>query len=150
MAVTENMFSDLERLLTQGCQEGWCRVECMNKLIAWFEIPALQLERARAFYEQLLKLELRVEAMGPNTMAVFPYERDSATGGCLMMGAHYKPSTEGAVVYLNCGTELNTVLTRVDAAGGKVLLPRTELPPGMGAFAHILDIEGNRVGLFGF
>lgn len=121
----------------------------MNKIIAWFEIPALQIERARAFYQQILQLELRVEAIGPNTLAVFPYDRESATGGCLMAGEHYRPSTDGATVYLNAGNELNTVLARVAAAGGKVLLPRTELPPGMGAFAHILDTEGNRVGLFG-
>ena len=134
-----------DRRLSGGvAQSGY-----MNKIIAWFEIPALQIERARAFYEQILKLELRVEAIGPNTLAVFPYNRETATGGCLMAGEHYKPSTDGATVYLNCEHELNAALARVEQAGGKVLLPRTELPPGMGAFAHVLDTEGNRIGLFG-
>ena len=33
------------------------------------------------------------------------------------------------------------------APGGKVALPRQALPPGMGFFAHIHDLDGNRVGL---
>ncbi len=37
---------------------------------------------------------------------------------------------------------------RVEQAGGAVLLPRTELPDGMGVFAQIRDSEGNRVGLY--
>ena len=32
-------------------------------------------------------------------------------------------------------------------AGGKVALPKTALPEGLGFFAHIIDSEGNRVGL---
>ena len=28
-----------------------------------------------------------------------------------------------------------------------MLVPRVELPEGMGVFAHILDTEGNRIGL---
>jgi len=38
-------------------------------------------------------------------------------------------------------------LTRAVAQGGSVALPRTALPPGMGFFAHITDLDGNRVGL---
>jgi predicted enzyme related to lactoylglutathione lyase len=30
---------------------------------------------------------------------------------------------------------------------GSVALPRTARPPGMGFFAHITDLDGNRVGL---
>jgi len=33
------------------------------------------------------------------------------------------------------------------ALGGQVALPRQALPPGMGFFAHVLDLDGNRVGL---
>ena len=32
-------------------------------------------------------------------------------------------------------------------AGGKIAVPRTDLPGDMGSFAHIIDSEGNRVGL---
>ena len=55
----------------------------MNKLISWFEIPALDLNRATAFYEQVLALTLTRGDMGPASLAVFPYNRESATGGCV-------------------------------------------------------------------
>jgi predicted enzyme related to lactoylglutathione lyase len=37
-------------------------------------------------------------------------------------------------------------LARVPAAGGTVVLPKTEIGPH-GFIAHILDTEGNRIGL---
>jgi len=122
----------------------------MNKPISWFEIPALDLNRASAFYEQILAVTLNRGDMGPTSLAVFPYDRDNATGGCLMSGPGFKPSAEGAVVYLNADPSLDAVLARIAPAGGAIALPRTELPPGMGAFAHILDTEGNRVGLHAY
>jgi uncharacterized protein len=120
----------------------------MNKPISWFEIPALDLNRASAFYEQILAVTLNRGDMGPASLAVFPYDRDHATGGCLMSSPGLKPSTDGAIVYLNAGDSLDTVLARIAPAGGSVLLPRTELPPGMGAYVHIRDTEGNRVGIY--
>ena len=119
----------------------------MNKTISWFEIPATDLNRATAFYEQILATTLNRGDMGPQSLAVFPYDREHATGGTLIVGPGFNPSTEGTIIYLNANPSLDAVLARIAAAGGKVALPRTELPPGMGAFAHIVDTEGNRVGL---
>jgi predicted enzyme related to lactoylglutathione lyase len=122
----------------------------MNKPINWFEIPALDLNRASAFYENILAVTLTRGDEGPASLAVFPYDRDHATGGCLRQGPGMKPSAEGAVVYLNAGPSLNAALDRIVAAGGSIVQPRTELPPGVGAFAHILDSEGNKVGLHAY
>lgn len=119
----------------------------MDKIINWFEIPALDLSRARAFYENLLGVRLSEHPMGAQTLALFPYNRETATGGCLILGPGYRPGAYGPIVYLNCGSDLNAVLARVPAAGGSVATPRTELPNNNGAFAHICDSEGNRVGL---
>ncbi|MBI4907493.1 MAG: VOC family protein [Acidobacteria bacterium] len=121
----------------------------MNKPINWFEIPATDLDRAAAFYETILQVQLNRGKMGNGEMAVFPYDREAATGGCLQKEAGVTPSKQGTVIYLNAGFSLNSVLERVAPAGGEVLLPRTELPSGMGAYAHIADTEGNRVGIHG-
>jgi predicted enzyme related to lactoylglutathione lyase len=117
--------------------------------INWFEIPVRDLDRAQRFYETLFHRALRREAMGPETtLAVFPYEQGAGVGGCLFAGANAPaPSLGGTVVYLNAAPSLNAVLARLGEAGGKLLLPRVDLPDGMGAFAHIEDSEGNRVGL---
>jgi len=122
----------------------------MNKTISWFEIPALDLDRASAFYEQILAVTLNRGEMSGTSLAVFPYDRDHATGGTLINGPGFKPSPDGAVVYLNAGESIDAVMARVGPAGGKIVLPRTELPAGMGAFAHLLDTEGNRVGLHAY
>ena len=44
----------------------------MQHAIDWFEIPARDLDRAQAFYETLLGVSLRREAMGTHLLAVFP------------------------------------------------------------------------------
>lgn len=118
--------------------------------ISWFELPSADFSRAVGFYNHILNTKLKVEKFGPDAtdLAVFPAS-EQGTAGCVIHDAQYKPNAEGAVVYLNCQSDLDAVLRRVPAAGGKVVLGKTALPPGMGFFAHIADTEGNRVGLHG-
>ena len=114
---------------------------------AWFEIPVLDIDRAQAFYEALLAAPMRREAMGPQTLAVFAYD-EAGVGGCLLAGAEVPaPSVNGALVYLNAKPSLDAVLARVAAAGGRITTPKVYLPGDMGVFAHVVDTEGNRVGL---
>jgi predicted enzyme related to lactoylglutathione lyase len=42
---------------------------------------------------------------------------------------------------------VDQALKQVEAAGGRVVRPRTEIP-GMGAFAYFTDTEGNTLGLW--
>jgi predicted enzyme related to lactoylglutathione lyase len=42
---------------------------------------------------------------------------------------------------------VDTSVKKVEAAGGKVVTPKTPIP-GMGAFARVADTEGNVIGLF--
>lgn len=119
----------------------------MTQPITWFEIPALDLPRAKAFYEQVLGIQFKDDTMDGTKLAIFPCDREHATGGCVVQGPGYAPSRDGAVLYVNAGESLDAALSRVPAAGGEITLPKTALPPGMGAYAHIIDSEGNRVGL---
>jgi len=113
---------------------------------AWFEIPTHDLERAARFYEQAFETSLKRTEMGGTSLAVFP-RVCPAPGGALIKGTGFTPAESGTVVYLNLD-DIRPVLERVPGAGGQVLLPLTELPPGMGVFAHFRDTEGNRVGLY--
>ena len=117
-----------------------------TNVAAWFEIPSTDFDRAVGFYETILAKTMKRETMGPIQMAVFPYEQPGV-GGAVVNGGPYQPGqSRGTVVYLDCGGQLDAVLARVKGAGGEIAFPKTELP-GMGAYAHILDTEGNRVGL---
>ncbi|MEO7888139.1 MAG: VOC family protein [Polaromonas sp.] len=123
----------------------------MKNAISWFEIPSTQLDKAQAFYETVLACTLRREPMGPSEGAVFPYEGDgdnAGVGGALMAGPTAPtPAAGGTLVYLDASPSLDAALARVVQAGGKIALSRQALPPGMGFFAHITDLDGNRVGL---
>ncbi len=122
----------------------------MKNAITWFEIPTTQLDRAQAFYEAVLDKVMRRESMGLSEGAVFSYDRGSdGAGGALMMGptAPQLAAGAGTLVYLDASPSLDAALERVVAQGGKVALPRQALPPGMGFFAHIHDLDGNRIGL---
>lgn len=115
--------------------------------VNWFEIPVIDLPRAQAFYERILDKALRREAMGEQTLAVFPYQ-DPGVGGCLMQASGTQtPVNGGTMVYLNAQPSLNAVLARVESAGGSVVQPRVDLPGDMGCYAHVIDTEGNRIGL---
>jgi hypothetical protein len=114
--------------------------------VVWFEIPAADMARAATFYESILATKLKPEKFGAHDMQVFAFEKP-AVGGCLMQGPGYVPGKDGPVAYLNADPVLGEVLKRVGPAGGKILVPRTDLPDGMGCFAQIVDSEGNRIGL---
>jgi predicted enzyme related to lactoylglutathione lyase len=120
----------------------------MKNAISWFEIPSTQLEKAQAFYETVLGCKMRRETMGPSEGAVFPYEAQEGVGGAILAGPTAPaPASGGTLIYLDASPSLDAVLARALKAGGKVALPRQALPPGMGFFAHITDLDGNRVGL---
>ncbi len=121
----------------------------MKNAISWFEIPCAQLDRAQTFYEAVLGRKMRRgQPMGPSEGAVFSYQADQGIGGALMAGPTAPaPSANGTLVYLDASPSLGAALARVTAAGGQIALPRQALPPGLGFFAHITDLDGNRVGL---
>lgn len=120
----------------------------MKNAITWFEIPSTELNKAQAFYEAVLECKLRREPMGPSEGAVFPYDAEAGVGGAILAGPTAPaPASAGTLIYLDASPSLDAALARAVKAGGKVALPRQALPPGLGFFAHITDLDGNRVGL---
>ena len=120
----------------------------MKHAINWFEIPSNDFERAVTFYGAILDTPLHKEEIAGTSSAIFAYEQneaDEAIGGAVIYSAHVKPSMDGTIPYLNCNGKLDAVLGRVEAAGGKVLMPKIDI--GFGHIALIADTEGNKVGL---
>jgi len=121
----------------------------MSNAISWFEIPVADMQRAKTFYSALYNVEeLHTSEMMDIQMAFLPCEMsDTVVGGALCAGEWYKPSADsGALVYLNANPDLNTMLGRVEAAGGQVLMEKTSLGEH-GNMAFFMDTEGNRIGL---
>jgi uncharacterized protein len=116
-----------------------------NNAVTWFEIPTTDFERATRFYETLLDVKLRAFP-GPEPCNMFP-SQDGGVGGCIVHRVHQKPAADGSLVYLNADGKLDASLKRAHNLGATVLVPRTEIPGGLGYFACLQDSEGNHVGL---
>ncbi|MFM9884387.1 MAG: VOC family protein [Burkholderiales bacterium] len=118
----------------------------MSSVINWFDIPATSFERAVRFYETVLGTKLMQENMLGAQMAIFPAKPGEATGA-IMAREGATPGANGTTIYLKAGNDLAVALGRVQAAGGKVVFPKTFIKEGFGYFAIMIDSEGNAVGL---
>ena len=117
----------------------------LKNAINWFEIPVSDLTRAIEFYEHMLDATFRQENMGGMDMAIFPYD-EGAVSGSLVKAPFLSPSENGAVVYINVNGIMDAAIERATAKGATVVLPKMHIgDPGY--IAHIIDSEGNKVGL---
>ena len=112
----------------------------------WFEIPFKDLDRAIKFYEKVFDVKLAREDMGGMKMAMFPFTQDTpGAAGSLIKGESYEPSHAGTVVYFIV-QDIPETLRRVNANGGKTLMPKTAIGQ-YGFIAQYEDTEGNRLAL---
>jgi len=123
----------------------------MRKVVH-FEIPADHLERATLFYSSVFGWELAdmpemdytvVKTTPVDEQTQLPSEPGAINGGMYRRSAD-APSAPVLVIDVN---SVDDSLKEIEAAGGRVLRPRTEIP-GMGAFAYFTDPEGNALGLW--
>jgi len=117
--------------------------------ISWFEIPSSDINRAQKFYETIFDIQMIPMDLQQLQMRMFPIESPMSIGGAIVYNADfYKPSAEsGPLVYLNANPDVQIVLDKIEAAGGKIVIPKTEISPEYGHMAVFLDTEGNRVAL---
>jgi predicted enzyme related to lactoylglutathione lyase len=111
--------------------------------VAWFEIPVNDLDRALAFYEEVLQIRLERRIIDGHGMAVFTGPEGGI--GALAHGESYVPSLDGCRLYFDV-PDVSRTLDRAVAAGGRVLYPVTEVEPGI-TVAEFADSEGNRIAL---
>lgn len=113
----------------------------------WFEIPALDLERAKRFYETIFATQLEpISEMMGMSMSMFPAD-PAKVGGALVKSQYHSPSSTGAWVYLNANPSIQAVVDRISAAGGTVTMPPMEIAPEIGYMAGFVDSEGNAMAL---
>jgi uncharacterized protein len=118
----------------------------MKNAINWFEIPTSDFERGVKFYNTILAVQMHTTEMGEGRMAFLPADQ-GALGGAVVSFKGQEPSDKGTMVYLNGGEDLSAILARVEPAGGKIVLPKTQVTPEIGFCAVFRDSEGNHVAL---
>lgn len=120
-----------------------------HNMVGWVEIPVVDMERAMAFYQTVFDVTLERHQIGPIDMAWFPNIKDTiGSAGTLVKNEFYVPSANGVLVYFTAFSgDVANELSRVEAAGGKVIVPKKLISDDYGSMAVIEDTEGNRVAL---
>lgn len=117
---------------------------CLN----WFEISVADLGRAKKFYESIFNITMPMQTMMGMDMAFFPYDPGSGkASGALVKSEYHHPSVDGAKIYLNGNPDLAVALSKIEAAGGQITIPKTQIAPEVGFMAFFIDTEGNSVAL---
>ena len=117
--------------------------------VVWFEIYVKNMQRAKAFYESVLQVQLK-KLESPATeileMWSFPSQNHGfgATGALAKMDGG--PSNgNGTIVYFACD-DCATEARRVAPSGGKVMRDKFSIGQ-YGFIALVTDTEGNIIGL---
>ena len=120
----------------------------MASAINWFQIPASDGTRAKTFYETVCGFPLEKLEMPNMEMWSFPADRRSGeVGGAVVAAEGAVPSATGTAVFLNGDPDLQTMLDRVERAGGRILILKTATTMDAGSFVVITGAEGNTMGL---
>lgn len=126
------------------------KLSANTNALNWFEIPVTDTARAKAFYETIFDIRMETQEMMGMEMTFFPYDMEAQSGkvsGALVKGEMMKPGPDGAVVYLNGNPAIQTIVDKIEAAGGKIIMPKTLITEQIGYMAFFVDTEGNRLGL---
>lgn len=109
--------------------------------ICYLEIPAKKAEDAADFYSRIFGWKVRER--GDGNLA---FDDSGAVSGTWVKEQDRTPD-ERTRVYIMVDNVTES-LAAIQHAGGRVLTSRTEIGPGMGAFAVFADPVGNEFGLY--
>lgn len=122
-------------------------------MVSWFELPVVDMDRAKKFYETVFQIQISLHDLGGLLMGWFPPAEDNnayGISGSLVKHEDYIPSdTQGALIYFNSlSGDIANELSRVEAAGGKIVQDKTLISEEIGYMAVVVDTEGNRIAFY--
>ena len=114
--------------------------------VGWFEIYVQQMDRARAFYEDVFQLQLEQLDTPDVEMWAFPMRADAiGCSGALVTLPDYPSGGNSTLVYFSC-KDCAIEQARALDAGGTVQRAKTAIGD-YGFISLVLDTEGNMIGL---
>jgi len=121
----------------------------MDKVVH-FEVPFDNKQRAMKFYSDTFGWQLtdmpEMQYVIARSVEVdekqMPKEKGAINGGLFQ-----RPKEAPHPTFYIGVSSIDATIKKVQAAGGKVVTPNTPIP-GMGAYARVVDTEGNVIGLF--
>ena len=113
----------------------------MTHPVSWFSIQGPNGHALQEFYKHVFGWQLH--PMPGGDMLGVPSSKGGIPGG---IGA--SPSHQASVaVYVTVG-DIDAQFGKIQRAGGRMVMPKTELPGGMGTIAGFNDPAGNWIGLW--
>ena len=109
--------------------------------ICYLEIPANRPEDSARFYSDIFGWKVRER--GDGNLA---FDDPGGVSGTWVKEAD-RAADERTRTYIMVDSIAES-LKRIQAAGGRVVTPRTDIGPNMGAFAAFTDPVGNEFGLY--
>ncbi len=115
--------------------------------VAYFEIQATELEKARDFYQKVFAWQFSRETGMP--VEYWHIVTDGIRGGLLKRPAPARPLGSGTNAFV-CSIEVasfDATASKIMQNGGQVALPKFAVP-GVCWQGYFLDIDGNTFGIF--
>jgi len=130
----------------------------MKNSIVHFEIPADDVERAKAFYEKAFGWTInKYDMPADSSTGGEPYygvqttdideNRMAKTPGAINGGLMKRKDPQQPFMNYIHVDSIDEALPRIEQHGGTVVLPKTEIAPSMGWIAAFRDTENNLMGL---
>ena len=109
--------------------------------ICYLEIPADRAEDSARFYSEIFGWKIGERGDGN-----LKFDDSSGVSGTWVKASD-RTADERTRTYIMVDNIAESI-TRIEKAGGRVITPRTDVGPGMGAFAAFTDPVGNEFGLY--
>lgn len=133
--------------------------------ISWIQIPVKNLARAAKFYQKVFEANFFFEELNGMPHAVFEVGEN---GKKLFNGALIETTEEiklGPILFFEATGNFEVFIEHIKLNGGKIItpktlitkkeddnssvIPNTYIDNKPGYYAHFLDSEGNKMGLYG-
>lgn len=139
----------------------------MESKIVWLQIPVNDLDRAATYYKRVFGASFEFKDLNGMPHAIF---QPNKIGEKLITGALVKFSDDrrpgaGPVIFFEATGKFHDIMEVGEANGGRTIVQKTLIKDRLnedsatlaktyidgktGYYAHILDSEGNRIGLYG-
>jgi len=109
--------------------------------ICYLEVPAITGKASADFYQSIFGWKIRERGDG-----AIAFDDTGGVSGTWVAEGDRTPD-EHTRIYIMVDN-IATTLAHIESGGGRVLTSRTEIGPGMGAFAVFADPAGTEFGLY--
>ena len=116
--------------------------------IAYFEVPADDLKRAKKFYTEILGWEFNPSQVPNIPVEYWNISTGKSAKDTLNMGGLYQRKEPSSRILMYAVVDdIDAALQKVEKLGGKVLSPKISLDT-VGNLVTVIDSEGNLIGLW--